>query len=337
MSFEVILPFLRPIEHLILDPDITEIMVNGSRRVFIERAGLLEEVPDVHLDERNLKVAVKNIARALGDDVSEEKPILDSRLPDGSRVAAVFPPCSVGGTTLTIRKFQTKFFTADELVRIGTMTSEVLAMVRAAIEHNENILISGGTSTGKTTLLNALTAFLPANDRVVLIEDTAELQIDRPNLVRFEARREQAGLPAVTIRELLRATLRHRPDRIIVGEVRGGEAFDLLQALNTGHSGTLSTIHANSAEQALARFSSCVVQSGVELPYQAVRYQIADAIHLVLHLGRSQGARVVRQLLRITRYEVQRDRYETDVLFECPRTAQPDGPTRTDEPNATTA
>ncbi len=337
MIFEVILPFLRPIEHLILDPDITEIMVNGSRRVFIERAGLLEEVPDVHLDERNLKVAVKNIARALGDDVSEEKPILDSRLPDGSRVAAVFPPCSVGGTTLTIRKFQTKFFTADELVRIGTMTPEVLAMVRAAIEHNENILISGGTSTGKTTLLNALAAFLPANDRVVLIEDTAELQIDRPNLVRFEARREQAGLPAVTIRELLRATLRHRPDRIIVGEVRGGEAFDLLQALNTGHSGTLSTIHANSAEQALARFSSCVVQSGVELPYQAVRYQIADAIHLVMHLGRSQGARVVRQLLRITRYEVQRDRYETDVLFECPRTAQPDGPTRTDEPHATTA
>jgi pilus assembly protein CpaF len=315
MSFEVILPFLRPIEHLILDPDITEIMVNGSRRVFIERAGLLEEVPDVHLDERNLKVAVKNIARALGDDVSEEKPILDSRLPDGSRVAAVFPPCSVGGTTLTIRKFQTKFFTADELVRIGTMTPEVLAMVRAAIEHNENILISGGTSTGKTTLLNALAAFLPANDRVVLIEDTAELQIDRPNLVRFEARREQAGLPAVTIRELLRATLRHRPDRIIVGEVRGGEAFDLLQALNTGHSGTLSTIHANSAEQALARFSSCVVQSGVELPYQAVRYQIADAIDLVLHLGRVDGNRLVKELIRIGRYDTGRDRYDHERLF----------------------
>ena len=149
----------------------------------------------------------------------------------------------------------------------------------------------------------------------MLIEDTAELQIDRPNLVRFEARREQPGLPAVTIRDLLRATLRHRPDRIIVGEVRGGEAFDLLQALNTGHSGTLSTIHANSAEQALARFSSCVVQSGVELPYQAVRYQIADAIDLVLHLGRTQGARVVRELIRINRYDVERDRYEADVLF----------------------
>ena len=315
MSFEVILPFLRPIAHLIQDPDVTEIMVNGSRRIFVERHGLLEEVEGVQLDERNLKVAVKNIARALGDDVSEENPILDSRLPDGSRVAAIFPPCSVGGTTLTIRKFQTRFFTAEELVRTGTMTPDVLAHVREAIRKNENILISGGTSTGKTTLLNALSAYLPASDRVVLIEDTAELQIERPNLVRFEARREQPGFPAVAIRDLLRATLRHRPDRIIVGEVRGGEAFDLLQALNTGHSGTLSTIHANSAEQALARFSSCVVQSGVELPYQAVRYQIADAIDLVLHLGRTQGARVVRQLIRINRYDAERDRYEADVLF----------------------
>src|SRR5436190_21098450 len=177
MSFDIILPFLRPIEHLILDPDVTEIMVNGSRRVFIERAGLLQEVPDVHVDERNLKVAVKNIARALGDDVSEEKPILDSRLPDGSRVAAVFPPCSLGGTTLTIRKFQTRFFTADELVRIGTMPASVLTSLRVAIDRRENILISGGTSTGKTTVLNALAAFLPPAERICLIEDTAELQI----------------------------------------------------------------------------------------------------------------------------------------------------------------
>jgi pilus assembly protein CpaF len=317
MSFDVILPFLRPIAHLIQDPDVSEIMVNGSRRIFIERQGLIEAVDGIEIDERNLKVAVKNIARALGDDVSEEKPILDSRLPDGSRVAAVFPPCSVGGTTLTIRKFQTRFFTAEELVRIGTMTPEVLSAVRAAIEKNENILISGGTSTGKTTLLNALAAFLPANDRIVLIEDTAELQIDRPNLVRFEARREQAGLPAVTIRELLRATLRHRPDRIIVGEVRGGEAYDLLQALNTGHSGTLSTIHANSAAQALARLSSCVVQSGVELPYQAVRYQIADAINLVLHLERRRGVRTVIELLRIGRYEAHDDRFESESVFSA--------------------
>ena len=314
MSFDIILPFLRPIAHLIQDPSVSEIMVNGSRRVFIERDGIVAEATDVRIDERNLRVAVKNIARALGDDVSEEKPILDSRLPDGSRVAAILPPCSLGGTTFTIRKFQTRFFTAEELVRIGTMTPEVLATVESAIAKDQNILISGGTSTGKTTLLNALAAFLPLDDRVVLIEDTAELQIDRPNLVRFEARREQVGLPAVTIRELLRATLRHRPDRIIVGEVRGGEAFDLLQALNTGHAGSLSTIHANSAEQALARFASCVVQSGIELPYQAVRYQIADAIDVVLHLERKRGTRVVEEVITVGRYEAERDRYDTDVL-----------------------
>lgn len=310
MSFEVILPFLRPIAHLIEDPEVSEIMVNGSRRIFVERDGLVREVSDVRLDERNLRVAVKNIARALGDDVSEEQPILDSRLPDGSRVAAVFPPCSVGGTTLTIRKFQTRFFTADELVRIGTMTPAVLATVQRAIVSGKNILISGGTSTGKTTLLNALATFLPAEDRVILIEDTAELQLDRRNLVRFEARRQQGGLPAVTIRDLLRATLRHRPDRIIVGEVRGGEAFDLLQALNTGHAGSLSTIHANSADQALARFASCVVQSGVELPYQAVRYQIAEAIHLVLHLSRHPGMRAVDELIQVVRFDPERDRYD---------------------------
>ncbi|ODS56041.1 MAG: hypothetical protein ABS36_06305 [Acidobacteria bacterium SCN 69-37] len=315
MSFDVIVPFLRPIARLLEDPDITEIMVNGSQRVFIERQGIVREVHGAQMDERNLRVAVKNIARALGDDISEEKPILDSRLPDGSRVAAVFPPCSVGGTTLTIRKFQARFFTADELARTGTLPPEVFRVLREAIDRRENILISGGTSTGKTTLLNALTACLPEDDRVVLIEDTAELQIDRPNLVRFEARREQPHLPAVTIRELLRATLRHRPDRIILGEVRGGEAFDLLQALNTGHAGSLSTIHANSAEQALARFASCVVQSGVDLPYQAVRYQMADAIDLVLHLGRHDGARVTEEVIRVARYDVQSDRYHVDVVF----------------------
>jgi pilus assembly protein CpaF len=238
MSFDVILPFLQPIADLIQDPEISEVMVNGSGLIFIERNGELEEVTDVHLDERNLIVAVKNIARVLGDDVSEVQPILDSRLPDGSRVAAILPPCSVGGTTLAIRKFQTRFFTAEELVRIGTMPSEVLDQVRTAVEQNRNILISGGTSTGKTTLLNALAAFLPKRTRVVLIEDTAELQLRQRNLVSLEARRAQVDLPAVTIRDLLRATLRLRPDRILVGEVRGGEAFDLLQALNTGHAGS---------------------------------------------------------------------------------------------------
>jgi pilus assembly protein CpaF len=314
MSFDVILPFLRPIAHLIQDASVGEIMVNGSRKVFVERQGVLEEMAGIQLDERNLKVAVKNIARALGDDVSEESPILDARLPDGSRVAAILPPCSVGGTTLTIRKFQTQFFTAEELVRIGTMTAAMLARVQEAIGRNDNILISGGTSTGKTTLLNALSAYLPLTDRVVLIEDTAELHVDRPNLVRFEARRQQPGLPAVTIRDLLRATLRHRPDRIIVGEVRGSEAYDLLQALNTGHSGSLSTIHANSAAQALARFASCILQSGVELPYLAVRHMIADSVQLVVHISRRAGVRVVTEMSAVRRYDADLDRYEMDEV-----------------------
>jgi pilus assembly protein CpaF len=279
----------------------------------------------VRLDERNLRVAVKNIARALGDDVSEEQPILDARLPDGSRVAAVFPPCSVAGTTLTIRKFQTRFFTADELVRIGTMTSEVLSTLREAIGAGHNVLISGGTSTGKTTVLNALATFIPAGQRIVVVEDTAELHLEHPNVVRFEARREQPQSPAVTIRGLLRATLRHRPDRIIVGEVRGGEAFDLLQALNTGHAGSLSTIHANSASQALARLASCALQGGIDLPYQAIRQQIADAIQFVLHLTRKDRRRYVQEMIRVRRYKLAHDGYESETLFNEHRRPAPEG------------
>jgi pilus assembly protein CpaF len=315
MSFDVILPFLRPIEPLILDPQVTEIMVNGSGHIFIERDGRLERVDGVTVKEKSLQVAVRNMARALGDDISEEKPLLDSRLPDGSRVAAVFPPCSLGGTTLTIRKFQSRLFTVEELVRIGTLTPAVLQEVRRAMDARENLLISGGTGTGKTTIVNALADLLPPDDRVILIEDTAELQLEKPNLVRFEARREQPTIPAVTIRDLLRATLRHRPDRIIVGEVRGGEAFDLLQALNTGHSGTLSTIHANSAAQALARFTSCVLQSGVELPYTAIRHHIADSIHLLLHLERDQGRRVVTEVLRLKGYDREHDAYLSETRY----------------------
>jgi pilus assembly protein CpaF len=322
-GFEIILPFLRPIAPFLQDPDISEIMVNAGGRVFIEHQGLVQEATGVQLAEKSLQVAVRNIARTLGDDVSEEQPILDARLPDGSRVAAVIPPCSLGGTTLTIRKFQSRFFTADELVRIGTLTADVLGHVREAIEARQNILISGGTSTGKTTLLNALAAFIPADDRVVIIEDTAELQVDKPNLVRFEARRAQRELPAVTIRDLLRATLRHRPDRVIVGEVRGGEAYDLLQALNTGHAGTLSTIHANSASQALARLASCVLQAGVELPYVAIRQQIGDAVSLLLQLDRRQGVRCASELLRVRRYVVDGDRYETEELMSCANGHQP--------------
>jgi len=315
MSWDVIIPFLRPIEFLIRDPDISEIMVNGTSQVFIERHGDLRPVPDVAISEKSLQVAVRNIARVLGDEVSDEKPILDSRLPDGSRVAAVFPPCSVTGTILSIRKFHSKRYTPDELVRIGTLTSGPLKDIRDAIVNRQNILISGGAGTGKTTLLNALASFIPDCERIIVIEDTSELQLQMPNLVRLEARREQPGLPAVTIRDLLRATLRLRPDRILLGEVRGGEAFDLLQALNTGHAGSLCTIHANSAELALSRFTSCVLMSGIELPYAAIRANIADALDLIVHIERRHGRRFVAEVLRIRRYLPSEDRYEFEPLF----------------------
>jgi pilus assembly protein CpaF len=202
-EFELILPFLRPIQHLILDPDISEIMVNGPERIFIERAGRLEGVPDVKLTPESLIVAVKNIARRLGDDISESKPILDSRLPDGSRVAAVLPPCSIHGVALTIRKFNSHKFQMDDLVALGTLTKELAGQLANYVAQRKNILISGGTGTGKTTLLNGLADFIPAHERLVLIEDTAEIQIQKPNILRFEARREQNGTPAVTIRDLL--------------------------------------------------------------------------------------------------------------------------------------
>ena len=314
-GFELILPFLRPIQHLILDPDISEIMVNGPEHVFIERAGRIEEVCGVTLRAKSLEVAVRNIARRLGDDISEEKPVLDSRLPDGSRVAAVVPPCSLQGVTLTIRKFNAKHFGIEDLIRIGTITEELADILKTATVNRKNILISGGTGTGKTTLLNILATFIPEHERVLIIEDTAEIQIHAPNLVRFEARVAQSCLPAVTIRELLKASLRHRPDRILLGEIRGAEAFDLLQLLNTGHSGTLSTVHANSALQAINRFTSCVLQSHVELPYRAIKSNIADSLNLLIHVERRPGQRFVSEVLEIAGYNPDSDRYDLNRVF----------------------
>jgi pilus assembly protein CpaF len=324
-GFELILPFLRPIQHLILDPEISEIMVNGPEHIFIEKAGYLEAVPGVKLTPESLMVAVKNIARRLGDDISEAKPILDSRLPDGSRVAAVIPPCSIQGVALTIRKFNSHRFRMKDLVQAGTLTANLAERLADFVVQRKNILICGGTSSGKTTLLNSLAEFIPDHERIVLIEDTAELQIQKVNIVRFEARREQNGLPAVTIRDLLKATLRHRPDRIILGEIRGGEAFDLLQLLNTGHSGTLSTVHANSAAQGISRFATCVLQSGVEMPYAAIKKNIADSLNVIVQIERRPGVRFVSEVLELCTFDPTFDRYEFRSLYarQQPRDTDP--------------
>jgi pilus assembly protein CpaF len=310
-SLDRILPFLQPIEDLLLDSEITEVMVNaGGRRVFVERRGVVEAI-DRTLEVRNLTVAIKNIARACGDEISERQPMLDARLEDGSRVAAMFPPCSVDGPTLTVRKF-TYRYSLDDLVAVETLSADLAAMLRSAVDGRQNILISGGTGTGKTTLLNAVAQTISADDRIVLIEETSEILIDKPNLVRFEARRAQAALgqedpmPAVTISDLVRATLRHRPDRILVGEVRGPEAFDLLQALNTGHLGSLTTIHANTAELRLAH---CVLTANVGLPHRSTREAITLAIHLIVHLARIGGRRKVTQVVHVRGYDAQQDRF----------------------------
>jgi pilus assembly protein CpaF len=324
-SLERILPFLRPIEDLLTDPAITEVMVNeGGRRVFVERDGEIEAVPDRRLEPRNLTVAIKNIARACGDEISEMQPLLDARLEDGSRVAAMFPPCAVAGPALTIRKF-TRRYTLDDLVRMGTVTRGMADHLLGCLRAQKNMLVSGGTGTGKTTLLNALAAHIPDADRVIVIEETAEIHLDKPNVLRLESRRSQiplgqeAPLPAVTIADLLRASLRHRPDRILVGEVRGSEAFDLLQALNTGHLGSLSTIHANSAEQALTRLAHCVLTANVGLPHRSIREAIALALHVIVHIARVNGRRHVSELVAVRGYDTYADRFVI-APYDCETT-----------------
>jgi pilus assembly protein CpaF len=320
MSLETILPFLQPIAYLITDPVVSEVMVNGDGAVFIQRNGQLSPVNAV-LEPKYLAGAVKRIARSLGNDVGESKPLLDARLPDGSRVAAAFPPCSLHGVTLTIRKFRPHWFTMEQLVEAGMLPAAVAAELAEAIRNRKTILIAGGTDTGKTTFAKALIDFIPQHERLGVIEDTAELKIDHPNVFRFEARKEQVDgsgkviMPAVTIRDLVKAALRHRPDRLIVGEVRGGEAFDLLDALNTGHAGSISTVHANSALQALSRLATLTLRADVDLPYKAIQGEIGDLIDLVVHIERRDGHRRVSRVLQINKFDSDAGRYDVKKLY----------------------
>ena len=320
-SFRLIAPFLGPVMALLEDDTVGEVMVNPDA-VFVERSGRLEEVDGLRLKPLQVRRAAIAIARSLGDDISEEQPLLDARLPDGSRVAAVLPPCSFGGPVLTIRKFARRRLSLADLARSGSLPGELPALVSRAVAERRNILVSGGTGTGKTTLLAAIASLIPPDQRVLVIEDTVELPLAHPNVVRLAARRATEEAPEVTVRALVRAALRHRPDRIVVGEVRGGEAWDLLQALNTGHQGSLSTLHANSAYNALKRCASCVLQAGIGLPYGTVQDLLGDVIDIVLHLERRNGRRRVAEAIRVEGYDSAARRWQCRPLQAGPREAQ---------------
>ena len=274
-------------------------MINGPHSVWVERRGKLLSHDAPRLDAAALERAAIHIARPLGLDPARS-PIVDARLEDGSRVAICVPPASPA-VAITVRRFGKRSFSAEDLVAQGALPENVRAEAERMLHSRRNILVSGGTGSGKTTLLNALIELLPDDERIVAIEDTLELRIERSNCVRFEARGLETG--AVTIRDLVRHALRHRPDHIVVGEVRGGEAADLLQALNTGHGGSLTTVHANNAESALSRIASCAMQGGGELPWEVTCRGVVDGIALVIHMTRREGRRFVEEALLVEGYD----------------------------------
>jgi pilus assembly protein CpaF len=298
-----------PLERLLTDDSVTEVMVNGPHDVWLERNGQLQKTAVRFTDESHLRRVISKMVAEVGRRVDEGSPMVDARMPDGSRINAVIPPLSLSGSLLTIRKFGSERLNVSDLIRFGTLTPETAELLERCVEARLNILISGGTGAGKTTLLNALSAAIPDSERIVTIEDAAELRLVQRHVLRLECRPsnvEEEG--EVTVRDLVRNSLRMRPDRIIVGEVRGAEALDMLQALNTGHDGSLSTVHANSTRDALARVETMVLMAGYDLPLRAVRQQVTSALDLIIQLERMHDGS--RKVIAIT--EVQR--MESDII-----------------------
>jgi pilus assembly protein CpaF len=278
---------LGPLEDFMQDPDISEIMVNGPSTIYIERHGMVELTRKRFTDERQLRLVIERIITPLGRRIDESSPMVDARLGDGSRVNAVIEPLALDGATLTIRRFGLHRLQVDDLIRKDSVSKPVVDFLRAAIEARLNVIVSGGTGSGKTTFLNVLSSFLPERERIITIEDAAELLLNQTHVVRLESRPANVeGTGEIRIRDLLRNSLRMRPDRIIIGECRGGEALDMLQAMNTGHDGSLTTIHANSPRDALSRIETMVLMAGFDLPVRAIREQIASAIDLIIHTAR---------------------------------------------------
>jgi len=294
-----------PLERLLKDPTISEVMVNGCDNIWIERDGRLAQTPLRFSDDSQLRRIITKMVGQIGRRIDESSPMVDARLPDGSRVNAIIPPLSLSGPLLTIRRFAKERYDLPELISIGSMTQHAADFLCASIASDLNILVSGGTGSGKTTMLNALSASIPDSDRIVTIEDAAELQLKQRHVVRLESRPKNIeGVGEITIRDLVRNALRMRPDRIIVGEVRGAEALDMLQAMNTGHEGSLSTIHANSPRDALNRLETMVLMAGYELPVKAIRQHVAAALDVIVQLDRvADGTRKIMQIVEVQRME----------------------------------
>lgn len=317
---------LGPLEPLLQDPQISDVLVNGPRRVYIERFGRLEKANVIFRDDAHLMQIIDRIVSKIGRRIDESSPMVDARLPDGSRVNAIIPPLALGGPMLSIRRFAVDPLKMKDLLTFGTLTPAMATVLEGAVKARLNILISGGTGTGKTTLLNVLSEFIPESERIVTIEDSAELQLKQEHTVRLETRPPNIeGKGSVTQRDLLRNSLRMRPDRIIIGEVRGAEALDMLQAMNTGHDGSISTIHANSTRDALHRLGTMVMMAGMELPERAIKEQIASAIHIIIQLARlSDGSRKLIKLSEIVGMEGDVVTMQDLFLFEK-TTVMPDG------------
>ena len=288
-----------PLEPYLRDPDVTEIMVNGPDDIYVERGGRIHSVPAQFVDDAHLRRTIDKIVSRVGRRVDESSPMVDARLPDGSRVNAVLPPVAIDGSMLTIRKFAAEPFTDDDLIAMGTMSPMVRDFLSACVRGRRNIVISGGTGSGKTTTLNVISGFLPEDERIVTIEDAAELQLHQRHVLRMESRPPNIEARGeISIRDLVRNSLRMRPDRIIVGEVRDGAALDMLQAMNTGHDGSLTTIHANSPRDSLARLETMVLMAGIELPVRAIREQVAGAVDLIVQQSRLKDGS--RRIVAIT-------------------------------------
>ena len=294
-----------PLEPFLLDTSVTEVMVNGYDQVYIERAGRVEETDATFVDDAHLLRIIDRIVSQVGRRIDESSPMVDARLPDGSRVNAIIPPLALAGPTLTIRKFARNALTLDDLVGLGTLDDQSADFLAQCVRGKLNMLISGGTGTGKTTLLNAVSAYIPGDERIITVEDAAELRLLQRHVVPLESRPPNVeGEGEVRIRDLVRNALRMRPDRIIVGEVRGAESLDMLQAMNTGHDGSLTTIHANSARDAIHRLEMLVLMAGIELPVKAIREQIAGGFDLLVHIGRLvDGSRRITQITEVAGME----------------------------------